>query len=79
MMFFVILGLVAWIVFAFWPAFIAKRKGYNFWLFLLLGVLVSFVLALIVAVLLKDKTETARDKADNQAVEKAIREEETKK
>lgn len=76
MMFFIVLGIVAWIAFACWPAFIAKRKGYNFWLILALGILVSFVLAFIVALLLNDKTKTAQDKADDKAVDKVLRQEE---
>jgi hypothetical protein len=75
-MFFFILGIVAWTVFALWPAFIARRKGYSFALFFLLGVLVSFILALIVAGLIKDKTETAKDRADDAAVEQAMHKEE---
>ncbi len=74
-MFFLILGIVAWIVLALWPATIAKNKGYSFALFLLLGILVSFILALIVAALLKDKTETAEDRADDAAVERALQKE----
>lgn len=77
-MFIGILGIVAWIVFAFWPAFIAKRKGYSFALFLLLGILTSFVLALIVALVLKDKTLTAQDRADDAAAEQALRRDESR-
>lgn len=75
-MFFVVLGVVAWLVLALWPAMIAKRKGYSFVLFLLLGIFISFLLALIIASLLKDKTETAQEKADDAAAEKALQKEE---
>lgn len=71
-----ILGIVAWICLALWPASIAKRKGYSFALFLLLGIFISFLLSLLIAVLLKDKTETAQDRADDEAVEKAMLKEE---
>ncbi len=72
-MFFIILGTIAWISLALWPAFIAKNKGYSFILFLLLGVFVSFILALIVAALLKDKTLTPEEA---RAVDKALHEQE---
>ena len=74
-----ILGIVAWICLALWPAYMAKRKGYSFVLFFLLGVIFSFILALIVAALLKDKNMTAQDKADDEAAERALRKEETAK
>ncbi len=72
-MFFIILGVIAWVSFALWPAFIAQRKGYSFALFLLLGILVSFILALVVAALLRDKTLTP---AEAKRVEEALHEEE---
>lgn len=68
-MFFIILGVIAWVSFALWPAFIAQRKGYSFVLFLLLGIVFSFLLALIVAALLKDKTLTPEEA---RRVEKAL-------
>lgn len=71
-MFFIILGVIAWISFALWPAFIAKNKGYSFILFLLLGVFLSFLVALIVAALLKDKTLTPEEaKAVEDAMHKS--------
>lgn len=70
--FLVIIGIVAWIAFALWPASIAKRKGYSFVLFLLLGIVTSFILTLILAMLLKDKNATAQSRADDRAVEKAM-------
>lgn len=72
-MFFIILGVVAWISFALWPAFIAKGKGYSFVLFLLLGIFLSFIVALVIAALLKDKTLTPEEA---RRVEKALHEEE---
>lgn len=51
----IILGIVAWVVLATWPARIASKKGYSFLLFFLLAILISFLLALIVAAMLKDK------------------------
>jgi len=52
---FVILGMVLWILLAFWPAMLAKRKGYSFILFLILSWFVSFIVTLIVVLILKDK------------------------
>lgn len=71
-MFWVILGIVAWFAFALWPASIAKRKGYSFSLFLILGILTSFILTLIVAQLLKDKNETAQDRKEEREVEEVL-------
>lgn len=50
---FVIL-LFVWIAFAFWPARVAARKGYSFWLFFLFS-LFTFVIALLVAYMLHDR------------------------
>lgn len=74
-MFFVILGIALWILFAFAPAILAKNKGYNFWLFLILSWIVSFVITLIVVLLLKDKTITAEDRRADAAAEKALEKE----
>lgn len=69
---FVVLGIVLWVILAFWPAYLAKKKGYSFILFLILSWFVSFVITLIVAALLKDKTMTAADRADDRAAEAAV-------
>ena len=53
--YFAVLGIVAWVSLALWPAFIAKRKGHSFLLFFILGVFFSFIIALIIAATLKDK------------------------
>jgi len=47
--------LFIWIAFAFWPARVASRKGYSFLLFFLFS-LITFLIALLVAYMLKDKT-----------------------
>lgn len=70
--FFLILGIVVWILVALWPALLAKSKGYNFWLFLLLSIITSFLVALIVAIIMPNKNETAQDRADEKAAEKAL-------
>lgn len=70
--YFAVLGIVAWIALASWPAFIAKRKGYSFVLFFILGVFISFLLALIIASVLKDKDPkvAAADKAAEEDIER---------
>lgn len=70
--YFAVLGVVAWLSLALWPAFMAKRKGYSFVLFFLLGVFVSFLLALIIAAALKDKDPRiqAADKAAEADIER---------
>jgi len=74
-MFLVILGVALWILFAFAPAIMAKNKGYNFWLFLVLSWFISFVITLIVVLFLKDKTKTASDRAADTAAERALEKE----
>ena len=53
------IGVVVWITMAFLPAVVTSRKGYNFWIFLIASWFVSFVVTLIVAVALHDKTRRA--------------------
>jgi membrane protein implicated in regulation of membrane protease activity len=73
--FILILGVVVWIAAALWPASVAKKKGYSFILFLAIAVVFSFLIALIIAELLKDKTETEEDKANDRAVDEEFRKE----
>lgn len=51
------IGLVLWFVVAIWPAYLAKKKGYSFVLFLLASWVVSWVVTLVVVLLLQDKTK----------------------
>lgn len=74
--FILILGIAVWVVVALWPAMIAKRKGYSFTLFLLIAILFSFLISLIIALLLKNKNETAQDRADEKAVNDELEKEE---
>lgn len=76
---FLILGLVIWALLAIWPAYVAKKRGYSFILFLLASLVVSWLLMLIVAYIIPDKTLTAKDKADDLQAEKALTREEPKK
>jgi NADH:ubiquinone oxidoreductase subunit 5 (subunit L)/multisubunit Na+/H+ antiporter MnhA subunit len=55
-----VLGLVLWILVAFWPARVAARKGHSFIGFFLLSWL-FFPLALILAYLVSDRTATTTE------------------
>lgn len=48
------IGLLIWILIAFWPARVAARKGHSFFLFFLFS-LIFFPAALIVAYLVRDR------------------------
>lgn len=76
MSFFLILGVLLWVVLAFWPAVMAKKKGYSFIIFLILAWFVSWLLTLIVVMFMKDKNQTPEDKADTKAAETALDKEE---
>lgn len=56
--FWIIMGIIAWIVVAFWPARVAQRKGYNFWLFFLISIPFFFI-TLFVAYLMPRKVKSA--------------------
>ncbi len=70
-----LLGLILWVILAFWPAIVANRKGYSFLLFLLVSI-PFFWITLVVVYLLKDKNQTAADRAADRAAEKALDREE---
>ena len=50
-----ILIVVIWVLIAFWPARVARRKGHSFILFFIFS-LFFFPLALLVAYLVRDRT-----------------------
>lgn len=62
---FFILGVLLWVLLAFWPAMLAKRKGYSFILFLVLSWFVSFVITLLCVLILKDKNIIAANRVAN--------------
>jgi ABC-type Mn2+/Zn2+ transport system permease subunit len=70
--FFIIFGLIIWLSLAFLPAYLAKKKGYSFLLFLVLSWFVSFLATLLVVVILKDKNMSTQDRADERAAEAAL-------
>lgn len=55
---FLILGIVLWIIVAFWPARVASRKGYNFFVWFLLSLFFWWI-TLFVAYMLEDKNKPA--------------------
>jgi len=72
---FYVLGVFLWVMFAFWPAYVAKKKGYSFALFFMFS-LFTFVISLVVAYAMKDKNETAADRADEKVAEAILEREE---
>lgn len=50
-----VLLLIAWIIIAFWPASIAKSKGYSFFLWFIISLFFWWI-TLFVVLFLKDKT-----------------------
>jgi hypothetical protein len=68
----IILGTIAWLVIALWPAWWAHKKGYNFFLFLLLAWFISFILTLIIVAFLRDKTVTPESRAADEAVDEVM-------
>ena len=74
-MFFIVLGIFLWILFAFWPAWVAKNRGYSPVLFFILSLFLFFI-SLIIAYSLPDKTKTKQEVANEKAAEKALEKEE---
>jgi len=50
-----LLGLIVWILIAFWPARVARRKGHSFVGYFLLSLL-FFPLSLVMAYVVKDRS-----------------------
>lgn len=66
-----ILGLVLWVLLALAPAFMARKKGYSFLLFLVIAWLISFLLALVIVLFLPNKNKKLTS-ADERVVEVAL-------
>lgn len=66
---FIIIGVVLWVMLAFWPAILAKRKGYSFLLFLILSWGVSFFVTLIVVLILDDKSTNVTGVTNNKEID----------
>lgn len=56
--FYIILGLIIWVALAFWPAVIARRKGYSFALYFVVSLFFWWI-TLFVVLSLKDKPTAA--------------------
>ncbi len=50
--------LIIWVLIAFWPARVARRKGHSFILYFIFS-LIFFPLALLVAYMVRDRTALA--------------------
>lgn len=74
--FLLVLGIIAWITVALWPAFIARKKGYSFILFWIISWFISFLLGLLLVLILRDKNETPQTRAADKAAEDALDKEE---
>lgn len=72
-----LLGSILWVIFAFWPAIVARRKGYSFILFFILSIFL-FIIALIIAYAMPNKNMTDKDRAADRAAEKKLDEEENR-
>ena len=53
-----VLFLIIWVLIAFWPARVARRKGHSFILYFIFS-LICFPLALLAAYLVRDRTRQA--------------------
>ncbi len=53
-----VIFLIIWILIAFWPARVARRKGHSFILYFIFS-LICFPLALVVAYLVRDRRALA--------------------
>lgn len=63
LVFFIFMGIIAWLIFAFWPAWVAQRKGYSFWLFFLIS-LPFFFITLFVVYLMPSKNPLPYDEIE---------------
>lgn len=74
--FYLVLGIIVWVVVALWPANLAKRKGYSFILFFLLSMFISWVATLIIVLILKNKNITDEDREADRLAEAELDREE---
>ncbi len=71
-----VLALIAWVLIAIWPARVAASKGYSFVVWLIISLFFWWISLFWVYLGLKDKTKTAKDIADDKAVDKVLAREE---
>jgi len=67
-----VLGLIAWILVAFWPARVASKKGHSFIGWFIISLFFWWISLFWVYLGMKDTTRTAKDDADDAAVERAM-------
>jgi phosphotransferase system glucose/maltose/N-acetylglucosamine-specific IIC component len=67
-----ILGLVAWILVAIWPARVAQNKGYGFILWFLISLFFWWATLFVVYFVLHDKTVTPEDREASEAVDELM-------
>jgi hypothetical protein len=73
-----ILGLIAWVIIAIWPARVASSKGHSFLGWFVVSIFFWWITLFWVYLGMEDKTRTARDIADDKAVEKELAREESR-
>lgn len=67
-----ILGVIAWILVAIWPATIAAKKGHSFVIWFIISLFFWWITLFVAAFGLKDLTKTPEDIAADKAVDAAI-------
>ena len=63
-----ILGFIAWIIIATWPAMVARKKGHSFVFWFILSLFFWWVTLFVVYFGLQDFTKTPEDLAADEAV-----------
>lgn len=71
-----ILGIIAWLIIAIWPARVASNKGHNFLGWFIISAFFWWISLFWVYFGMKDLTKTAKDIADDKAVEEELDREE---
>lgn len=73
-----ILGLIAWVLIAIWPARVAGNKGHSFLLWFIISIFFWWITLFVVYFGLTDKNRTAKSIADDKAVDAALEREENR-
>jgi len=71
-----VLGIVAWIIIAIWPARVASKKGHSFLGWFIFSIFFWWISLFIVYFGMKGPKKSAREIADDKAVEKELDKEE---
>jgi len=70
-----VLSIIAWILIAIWPARVASKKGHSFVVWFVISLFFWWITLFVVNFGLHDKNRTAKDIAEDKAVEKVLDEE----